>query len=390
MQNLKDVIVIGLGATGSAALYQLAKKGADVLGIDQFEPPHVFGSSHGDTRITRQAIGEGDQYVPLVLRSYEIWKELEKNSGTNLLTITGGLVVEPEESKISHGAYHFLQNTIDVAKRFNIAHEILDAQQLQERFPQFVFRGDEKGYYEGSAGFLHPEKCIEVQLELARKNGAETRYNEKALSFKTLTDGSVVVLTDKGEYAAKKLVVSVGPWIAAMLPEFAHLFKVYRQVLFWFDIKGAAEAYAVGNLPVFMFQLQDGNEIYGFPAVDGPRGGIKVAYEELLDETTPEKVERAVSEGEIEKMYEKCIRPLMPGISRSCIRTATCMYTITPDSGFVIDTLPDNHRIIIASPCSGHGFKHSAAIGEALSELVMESKSHFDLSAFSLNRFKKS
>lgn len=389
MSEPKDVIVVGLGAMGSAGLYQLARRGADVLGIDQFEPPHLWGSSHGDTRIIRQAIGEGDQYVPFSLRSYEIWQELEKETGESLLTITGGLVVEPEKGKVSHGAYHFLQNTIEAAKKFNIPHTVLSAAELKDRFPQFIFRGNEKGYYENTAGFVRPEKCIEVQLKLARTHGAKVLFGEKVLSFKTLPDGTVSVHTDAGDYVAKKLIVTAGPWIGEFFPEFRHLFKVYRQVLFWFDVRERFDSYSVGNMPVFMFQLEDGNEIYGFPAIDGPRGGIKVAHEELLNETIPDAINRAVSDEEISAMYEKCIQPLMPGISGTCKRTATCMYTVTPDSGFVIDTLPNNPHVILASPCSGHGFKHSAAIGEALSELAMEGRSRFDLSAFSLARFLK-
>src|SRR3989344_221808 len=212
MKDSFEVIVLGLGAMGSAAVYQLSKRGRSVLGIDQFSPPHGKGSSHGDTRIIRQAIGEGAEYVPLVLRAYEIWKEIEKEADVNFLTITGGLVVGKEGSAPIHGKQNFLETTLATAKKFNIPHETLSAADIKKKFPQFNIRPDDKGYFEYGAGFLRPELCVETQLELARKYGVELRLNEKAIAFASNQDG-VVVTTSEGKYLAQKLIVSAGPWV---------------------------------------------------------------------------------------------------------------------------------------------------------------------------------
>lgn len=388
MEKNIDVIVVGLGAMGSAAVYQLAKRGAAVIGIDQFKPPHTLGSTHGDTRITRLAIGEGEHYVPLVLRSHEIWKELEQLTGEEILTITGGLIVEPKDGKMSHGAFNFLQNTIQTAKRHSIPHEVLNADELSSRFPQFVFQKDNIGYYEKGAGFVRPEKSIAIQLDQAEKNGAKLQFGEKMIGFQPLTDGTVVVQTNQNEYQANKVVLSLGPWVTDYLPTLAHLFKVHRQVLYWFEIKHVFDQFKVGTLPVFMVQHHNGNEMYGFPAVDGANGGIKVACEELGTTTSAENVKREVNKKEIRGIYDKYLKDFIPGLSDKCLRSATCMYTMTPDSQFVIDTLPEHKQIIIASPCSGHGFKHSAAIGQVLCELALDGETTFDISAFSLGRFK--
>ncbi len=372
---------------GSASVYQLSKKGNKVLGIDQFAPPHKLGSTHGDTRITRQAIGEGEEYVPLSLRSYEIWKELEEKSGKKLLTITGGLIVGSNIAQSLHGSNYFLQTTINTAQKFNISHSILSADELRKKFPQFRVEDDYVGYYENQAGFLRPELCIETQIELAKQQGAQIRFNEKVQQILSLSDGSVEVRTDKGIYNADKVIVSAGPWITQLFPDYANVFKVYRQVLYWFDLPRDTTPYLPENLPIFIIVGSGEDDIYGFPAIDGPQGGLKVAFEEYLTETSPETANREVTQAEIERAYNKYISKHLPGLSKKCVKAISCLYTVTPDFKFVIDCHPKNPQIIIASPCSGHGFKHSAAIGEALSELAIGGKSHFDLSAFKINRF---
>jgi sarcosine oxidase len=384
-----ETIVIGLGAIGSASAYQLSKKGNKVLGIDQFAPPHKIGSTHGDTRITRQAIGEGEEYVPLSLRSYEIWEELEKKTGKKLLTITGGLIIGDDSHKSFHGSNKFLRTTIDTAKKFNISHSVLTSDELKKRFPQFHIEDNHIGYYEDRAGFLRPELCVETQIELARQQGAQINLNEEVQKLIPLTDGSVEVRTNKELYKASKVIVSAGPWVAQFFPQYADLFKVYRQVLYWFDIKGDITPYLPENFPIFIFAGTGEDDIYGFPAIDGLQGGLKVAFEEYLIETIPEKVNREVTQEEIKRAYNRYIAKHLPGLSNKCIKAVSCLYTVTPDSKFVIDVHPEYPQIIIASPCSGHGFKHSAAIGEALSELVIDGKTHFDLTAFKMSRFTK-
>ncbi len=389
MSNDYGAIVLGLGAMGSAALYQLARKGKSVLGIDQFSPPHTLGSTHGDTRITRQAIGEGPEYVPLALRSYELWREIEQLTGEDVLTITGGLIMASQSSPDPmHGAESFLQTTIDAAKQYDIKHSILDTDQIRQRFPQFQLVGDEVGYYEENAGFLRPERGIRAQLALAERFGATIHTGEQALDYETdATNSGVTLRTAQGTYTAEKLIISAGPWIGSLLEaNYARYFTVYRQVLYWFGLNGSIEPFLPERFPIFIW-ARPHSMIYGFPAIDGPTGGMKVATEQYERSTTPDTVERTVTDEEKREMYARHLVGSLPALSDVCLKAVSCLYTTTPDEGFVLDTHPEHPQVIIASPCSGHGFKHSAAIGEALAQLVIDGKSQIDLSSFSLRRF---
>lgn len=385
-----DVIVIGLGAMGSAASYQLAKKGVKVLGIDRFSPPHKFGSTHGDTRVTRQAIGEGSQYVPLALRSYEIFREIESQTGEDLLTLTGGLIMSnPKGNANLHGNNGFIEETVSTARRFEIKHRELSADEISDEFPQFKLDGDELGYFEDEMAFLRPEKCVAAQLGLAEKHGAEIKRNEQVLEIKTLPD-HVEVITDKSVYKAEKIIISVGAWIKNFVKEAQQdLFKIYRQVFYWFDVSDNFEKFKIGNFPIFIwdFGRWENDFFYGFPAIDGQSGGLKIATETYFETTEPDNVNREVSQKEVDEIYEKYVENRIIGVSSKITKTATCLYTVTPNARFIIDKLPENDRVIIASPCSGHGFKHSAAIGEVLAELAMSGKSTIDISAFSFDRF---
>lgn len=385
-----DAIVLGLGAMGSASVYQLAKRGANVLGIDQFSPPHSHGSTHGDTRITRLAIGEGEEYVPLAIRSQELWREIEHDSRSKLLFQTGGLIISSEAPMSSLHVENFFTNTIAAAEKYGIEHEKLSTGEIRKRFPQFNIANNEIGYFEPEAGYLLPEECIRAQRNLAAKHGATLHTNEKAFSF--ASDGSRVQLrTERDTYTASNLVITAGPWLPEFLgPDYSSLFEVYRQVLYWFDIeKDARELFAPERFPIFIWNLQ-GKEhgMYGFPAVNGPNGGVKIATEEFEKTTTPDTIDRTVSAAEIETMYESFVSPYFPALTGHCLKAVTCLYTTLPGSRFLIDRHPEYENIIVASPCSGHGFKHSAAIGEAIAEKVLRGESTLDLSEFSFDRFR--
>ena len=390
MRNNVDTIVLGLGAMGSAAIYQLAKRGHRVLGIDQFSPPHDYGSSHGETRIIRQAIGEGEEYVPLALRSYELWREIEREAGRELLVITGGLILESQQSNtMMHGRRNFLAQTIQCATLFNLCHEILEPQDIRKRYPQFAVT-NEFGYFEYETGYLRPELCIQAQLDLAKRHGANLQTNEKVLSIKP--DGfnkGVIVKTDRAVYGADKLIIAAGSWVTQFLePAHAQYFKVYRQAMFWFKIQDDLQnQFLPGKLPIFIWIFQSGGEnvFYGFPSLDGKT--IKMASEQYVNVTTPEQVEREITEEEKNTMYKNYVLSRLPGITNACDEAASCLYTTTPDSNFVIDFYPGHPQVIIASPCSGHGFKHSAAIGEVLAEVVSGGKSKIDISSFGIDRF---
>lgn len=390
MADKFDTIVVGLGATGSAAVYHLAKRDNRVLGIDRFSPPHANGSSHGESRIIRQAIGEGEQYVPLALRSYELWREIEQETGRELLTITGGLTLESRNSDaVMHGRRDFLDGAIRCAEKFSIRHQILETADIRRRYPQFTVT-HERAYFEYETGLLRPELCIKAQLDLARKHGAAVQTDEIVLSIESDGHSGVAVKTSRGAYCAEKVVIAAGSWIARFLPpSCAHLFKVYRQVMYWFEIReDHRSTFAPPGFPIFIWIFGKGGEFgfYGFPTHDGKT--IKIATEQFTATTDPDRVQRTVGSAEERAMYKDYVESRLPGISQRCSAAASCLYTVTSDSNFVIDVHPDNDRIIVASPCSGHGFKHSAAIGEALAEQVIDGKSRIDLSGFSLNRFK--
>jgi sarcosine oxidase len=388
MQRFES-IVIGLGATGSAAICQLARKGNAVLGIDQFVPPHARGSTHGDTRITRLAIGEGEQYTPLALRSHELWRELEKQTGSKLLTTTGCLIVSSQARTSRMHVENFFTTTLAAARRYGIAHEVLDAGQIRARFPQFRVGDDEIGYLERDGGFLCPEACVRAQLTVAEQFGATIHTQERVIGFAAAANG-VTVTTDRGSYDADKLIVAAGPWLPGLLePRLARHFSVYRQVMFWFAVDGPVDAFLPPRCPVFIWELQGRQHgVYGVPAIDGSAGGVKIATELFDRALSPDAVVAAVTDEETRLMYEAYVAPYFSGVSSRCVKARTCFYTVTPDFAFVIDVHPDSARVILASPCSGHGFKHSPAVGEALCEMVIDGAAGLDLGAFSLARFR--
>jgi sarcosine oxidase len=378
-----DVIVVGLGAMGSAACLQLAARGASVLGIDRFHPPHPYGSTHGDTRITRLAIGEGPEYVPLVRRSHELWREIERQADVELLTVTGGIVLAPAGSE-------FLALTRASALQYGIAHEDLSAAELAERFPMFATGQGMEGYYEPEAGYVRPEAAVRAQLELARRHGARLRLAETVAGWRAGAAG-VRVETDAGAYEADRLLLCAGPWITDLFPEGRELFAVHRQLLFWFEILEGYER--LREMPVFVWDLGGGAEgfvhldgFYGFPAVDGPAGGVKVATENYEHTTTPDGRQHPASAEEAEAMYRHCIAPFVPCLGPEPVRSVSCLYTNARGSRFLIDHHPEHDSVVVVSACSGHGFKHSAAIGEAVAQLLTGATPEIDLAPFSLRR----
>lgn len=376
-----ETLVAGLGAIGSATTYQLAKRGSRVLGIDRFSPPHAHGSTHGETRITRLAIGEGAHYTPLAVRSHEIWREIEQATGDELLVQTGGLIISNPAATAAMHVSGFFDNTVRAARDHGIAHELLDAAAIRRRFPAFNVRDDEVGYYEPAAGYVHPEACVAAQLALAERHGAEIHRNETVLGI----DGAIVH-TDRETYRADTVILGLGPWLPTFMKS-PH-FKVTRQVLFWFEPRHSIEMFRAPQFPVYIWEPQDAQDaVYGFPALGGKSEGVKIASGAYGPPATPGHVGREVTASEIEAMYRDVVQSRFPELSGKCIKAVTCLYTVTPDAGFVVDRLPGNPNVLVASACSGHGFKHSAALGEAIAELVVEGRSRLDLSKFDQARF---
>ena len=376
-----DVVVVGLGAMGSAVCAQLANRGTSLIGIDQYDPPHPYGSTHGETRMTRLAVGEGAEYVPFVRRSHELWRDIEAQTGSRLLTQPGGLIM-------SRPGSWFFEQTRALAGRLEIEHEALSPTELRERFPMFSVDEETEGYFEPAAGFVRPEDAVRAQLELARRGGAQLRLGERVLDWSASGRG-VSVATNRASYAAAQLILCAGPWLPGLFPEGRDLFAVHRQIQLWFPIRQGYEQ--LRNMPVFVWDF--GGErsgfvhfdgFYGFPAVDGPGGGVKVATETYETTTEPDRVQHPPTAAETAAMYRHYIEARLPWLGSDPVRTLSCLYTCTRGSRFVIDRHPGHEMVLIVSPCSGHGFKHSPAIGEAVSQWVTEGRPGLDLKPFRL------
>ncbi len=379
-----DAAVLGLGALGSATVYQLSRRGVRVLGLDRFAPPHNFGSTHGSTRITREAIGEGMHLTPLVQRSHILWREIERETGESLLTASGVLIISSDAKTSRTHVENFFDTTVMAARNHGTPHEIWDAETIRRRFPQFQLGNREIGYYEPGGGFLRPEACIAVQLQLARRDGAHIHLNERATAFVPGT-GGVRIETDKGNYFADRVVIAAGPWLPQLLDrDLGRLFRIFPQNQFWFTPRD--DLFRADRFPTFIWELSGPKQaIYGFPDVDGV--GVKVATEQYDVTAIPPGLAQETDSSMCRSMYESYVAPFLPGLSATCSQVSTCFYTVTPDFGFVLDHHPASERVIIASCCSGHGFKHSAALGEAAAELVLDGRSRIDLAPFGLARF---
>jgi sarcosine oxidase len=384
--NTADVIVIGLGAAGAATLLALSRQGMRCIGIDRFHPPHDQGSSHGESRITRLAVGEGSTYAPLVRRSHELWRQLEAETGEALLLQTGGLVMGPRDGDARHhGKGDFVRRTIAIARENAIPHEVLAADELGHRFPQLSLVGNEIAYFEPSAGLVFPERCIATQLQLARQHGASLRLGEQVRGIEGKA-GSVNVTTEHGRLGAAHVVVAAGPWTSTLARgPLTTLAVVYRQTLHWFATDNP-EAYRPGRFPVFIWMHGDGEEnyMYGFPSLSGT-STVKVASERYSSPVQVDAVERQVSAAESAAIYKRHVSGRLRGVMPKCERAAACLYTVTPDSGFIVDGVSEMDGVTFVSACSGHGFKHSAALGEQVARRLAGATNQ--LEPFGLSRF---
>jgi sarcosine oxidase len=363
-----SVIIAGLGAMGSAAAFHLAQRGAKVIGLDKFAPPHPFGSSHGQSRIIREAYFEHPAYVPLVQRAYELWRELEAVVGEPLLRITGGLMVGEPESELVTGA-------LRSAQLHGLAHEVLSADEVQRRFPVFRLPDHFVAVYEPRAGILSPERCIAAHLTAAQRHGADLRFGEALTAWQADGEG-VMVMTDKGRYRADALVLSVGSWLPNLMPSLP--LQVERQVMFWFRPKRNGDRFAPDRCPIFIVEFAPSRFFYGFPDLGE---GVKVARHHEGELCTPETVRRMVDETEVAAMRE-LVRPFLPDADGEFLRAEVCLYTNTPDGHFLLDCHPEHPQVLLVSPCSGHGFKFASAIGECVADWLLTNSVRHDLSLF--------
>lgn len=381
-----DVIVLGVGGMGSAAVRELAARGARVLGLERFGPAHANGSSHGGSRIVRQSYFEGEEYVPLLLRSYELFERLQRDSGRDLMLLCGGLMIGRGDSRTVAGS-------LASARAWDLPHEMLDAAAIRRRFPVFAPGPADVALYESRAGLVRPEETVAAQLELARRDGAELRFGEPATSWEELPGGAGVrVRTGQGEYTAGHLVITPGAWAPELLAGLGVPFTVERQVMHWFQPLGGTAAYTPDRQPVYIWEGDDraegeteGTQIYGFPAIDGPAGGVKVAFFRKGETCTPETIDRTVREREVAEMAAYAGARL-PGLPGRPLRAATCMYTTTPDEHFVIARHPGCEATTVACGFSGHGFKFVPVVGEILADLALTGETAHPIGLFDPGR----
>jgi sarcosine oxidase len=369
-----DSVVIGLGAMGSAALRELAGRGQRVLGIERFSPGHDRGSSHGITRLIRLGYFEHPSYVPLLRRAYELWRALERASGRKLLHVTGIAEMGPPDGMLIRG-------TLATANLHSLPHELFTAAELMRRVPAFRLPPHYVGVMQPDGGFLEAEASIHALLALAKDAGAEIRTGEHVHAIEPRADG-VRIVSDRGSVDAGAAIIAAGPWLKSLLPDLPAPLRVTRQVMGWFT-PAQPELVAPGRFPVFLLESEHGIH-YGFPPFGDVQ--VKVAKHHHRDQTVdPDTYDRVVS-AEDEHLIRVAIAEHLPAANGALAAAQTCLYTMMPDGDFLIDRLPDRPQVIVASPCSGHGFKFAPVIGEILADLAINGTTAHDISRFRLAR----
>jgi len=370
-----DAIVVGLGGMGSAALYHLARRGAKVLGLEQFDIPHDHGSSHGETRIIRLAYAEHPDYVPLLRRAYELWRELEALTNERLLVITGGVDAGAPSSAT-------VQGSLRACETHQIPHELLTAADLHERFPGYRLSSEMVAVLQPDGGFVLPELCVVNNVAAGRSHGAEVHTRERVTGWDRHPEG-VKVSTDHGSYTARKLVLTAGPWAASLVPRLARLAVPERQVMLWTQPL-RPELFQPESFPIF--NLEAPERFYGFP-VYGKIPGFKIGkYHHRLEKADPDRVDRDIHP-EDEAVLREGIRRFFPDADGPTLEMKTCLFTNSPDEHFLVDLHPDAPEVALAAGFSGHGFKFASVIGEIMADLALHGSTRHEIELFRLGRF---
>lgn len=365
-----DVIVVGAAGTmGSAALWQLAARGADVLGIDRFEPGHDRGSGHGESRIIRTAYFEHPSYVPLVRASWQLWRSLEATTGASLLLRTGALMLGPRDGVLVKGA-------LAAAAEHRLSHTVLDPAECAARFPQHPLGAGEVALLEPDAGVLRPEGGIRAMVASAMAAGARL-LTGKVVDALSTDDRGVRVRAGGQTFTARHLVVSAGAWTPALLPELAATLQVERQVPMWFAVDDPAW-YAPERFPVFVRQLESGFA-YGFPTLDSQTVKVGLHHGGVI--TTPDAVDRAMHPTDAEALGA-VVRRFLPGLRPEPVRGNVCLYTNSPDDHFVVGPLPDRPDLTLISACSGHGYKFAPVLGQVAADLALDGRTAHPIDLF--------
>jgi len=377
MSKRYDAIVIGLGGMGSASAYHLARRGQRVLGLEQFEPLHERGSSHGLTRIIRLAYHEHPSYVPLLRRSYELWHELEAVAGEELLITTGALEGGPADGSTFLGA-------LEAAKLHDLPHEILDADALRRRYPAFAgFDPGTRVVWQPDGGFLLAERSIRAHLDGASAAGAELRFGEAVRTWEVIGDDGVRVTTGRGTFEADRLVICAGAWAPTLVPDLATLAVPERQVLAWLTPK-RPDLFVPRRFPVFLIDVDEGS-YYGFPAHHGH--GLKIGwyhhFREPIDPDDPDRSTRPDDEAVLRAFVQR----YLPDGAGPTEMLKACIFTNSPDEHFLIDRLATAPQVTIAAGFSGHGYKFCSVVGEIMADLAVDGATRHDIGLFRLDRF---
>lgn len=371
-----NVTVVGLGAMGSATAYALAQRGASVIGIDRFEPPHARGSSHGESRVIRMAYFEDPSYVPLLRLAFEHWRRLEAATGESILTITGIL-------EAGYRGAPLVQGSMRSAIQHDLAHEVLTPRQVRARFPAFSLPADWDCVFQPDGGVLRPERSIQLFLVAAQGLGAHLRFNTAVKSVQPVADHVEVRLQSGEVIESGSVVVASGAWISELLPELRSQLTLTRQPLVWFR-PDQQDLVRAERMPIFFLQAVD-DLFYGFPDLFG--SGVKVASHLSGGELAgPDAARQEVTEDERAHLGALLHR-YVPGAKGHAYHAATCMYTRAPDGHFVLGLHPRHPQIVMASACSGHGFKFASIFGEVIADLATTQSTDQPIGLFRPGRF---
>lgn len=363
---------------GMAAGAFLAQQKVKTLLIDAFDPPHNNGSHHGDTRMIRHAYGEGRQYVTLVKRAQQLWEDLERKSGYKIFEKTGVLGLGPSDSS-------FLQETVEAAKKYELPLQVLNADEVKDKWPGISIPNNYIGCFESESGLIYSEKAIQAYKEIAIENGAQLVTNTPVQQINMNKSDAVEIVTADTVFRAKKIIITVGAWADKLLPSLNLPIQPTRKVVGWFETQEGL--YDSSNFPSFYVDDKD-KMFYGFPNLNGT--GLKVGRTDGGQEIDPNQHTQNfgkydVDEGDLRYFLEN----YLPGANGALKEGRTCIYTLSSDHDFIIDHHPDNNNIIIACGFSGHGFKFGSVMGEVLSQMAIKGQTEYDISIFSLNRFQK-
>jgi sarcosine oxidase len=369
-----DVVVVGLGAMGAATAWQLASRGVRVAGFDRHHPPHTFGSTHGHSRIIREAYFEHPQYVPLVQAAYGLWAQLEACAKTRLFQASGGVTIGRPGSALLDGSRRS-------AREHGLVVQEWTAPELADRIPALATVPDMIGLFEPRAGLLAPERGVQAMLDVAAASGAALWFDEPVQQW-AADAGGVTVTSATRTVRADRVVLAAGPWLPELIVPGLAPFSVERVVQYWYP-SAPDDRFAPARLPVFLLETPDGRVLYGLP---DQGQGLKLAEHHGGTSADMQTLARSVSADERAR-FHAFAGPWMRGLESGPRDATVCVYTNTPDGDFVLDPHPHAPRVFLLSACSGHGFKFAPAIGELVARELCGEPPQIDLTPFRLARF---